>query len=377
MIRDRADTAGVAVLTAPLNIGWGRKARRPVTGSILVVGGGIAGRAVARVLARHGLGCTVVERRESVGRGMGVNCPATRCGRWASWASPPRRWPAAYLCDDGSTATAEGGCSSPWTRIASGARSGDRSACATATCWPHSHFPTAAMVEHARAVAARPTPAGRRGRAGGSAVAAALRLRDRRRRRRLGDAGGGRRRRPAPVVDDRVELAVRRRQPWRRLLDGVVRPGRDLPADPGRGGPRLRVRRPHPRWGHRGRPLLVGAGGRGFPDAGGAAVAQALDGGELHQASVDEVRLERWHNGRLVLIGDAAHATGPVWAQGVAMALEDAMVLGELLARPPQPSTGAESGPSSNGSGAPGSSTSSRQPTRCRGWPHCRGGYAT
>ena len=46
-----------------------------MTGSVLVVGGGIAGRAVARVLARHGLGCTVVERRESVGRGMGVNLP--------------------------------------------------------------------------------------------------------------------------------------------------------------------------------------------------------------------------------------------------------------------------------------------------------------
>ena len=26
MIRDRANAAGVAVLTAPLNIGWGRKA---------------------------------------------------------------------------------------------------------------------------------------------------------------------------------------------------------------------------------------------------------------------------------------------------------------------------------------------------------------
>ena len=52
-------------------------------------------------------------------------------------------------------------------------------------------------------------------------------------------------------------------------------------------------------------------------------------------AAVDEVRLERWHDGRLVLIGDAAHATGPVWAQGVAMALEDALVLGELLARTP------------------------------------------
>ena len=47
------------------------------------------------------------------------------------------------------------------------------------------------------------------------------------------------------------------------------------------------------------------------------------------------MRLEQWHHGRLVLIGDAAHATGPVWAQGVAMALEDALVLGELLALTP------------------------------------------
>jgi len=29
MIRDRADADGVALLTAPLNIGWGRKADRP------------------------------------------------------------------------------------------------------------------------------------------------------------------------------------------------------------------------------------------------------------------------------------------------------------------------------------------------------------
>ena len=46
-----------------------------MTGSVLIVGGGIGGRAAARVLARRGLGCTVLERRESVGRGMGVNLP--------------------------------------------------------------------------------------------------------------------------------------------------------------------------------------------------------------------------------------------------------------------------------------------------------------
>ena len=35
---------------------------------------------------------------------------------------------------------------------------------------------------------------------------------------------------------------------------------------------------------------------------------------------------------RVVLAGDAAHATAPVWAQGAALALEDALVLADLLA---------------------------------------------
>jgi 2-polyprenyl-6-methoxyphenol hydroxylase-like FAD-dependent oxidoreductase len=38
-----------------------------------------------------------------------------------------------------------------------------------------------------------------------------------------------------------------------------------------------------------------------------------------------------WHRGRVVLIGDAAHACPPTLAQGAAMALEDAEVLSELL----------------------------------------------
>jgi 2-polyprenyl-6-methoxyphenol hydroxylase-like FAD-dependent oxidoreductase len=38
-----------------------------------------------------------------------------------------------------------------------------------------------------------------------------------------------------------------------------------------------------------------------------------------------------WHAGGCVLIGDAAHACAPTLAQGGAMALEDALVLGELL----------------------------------------------
>jgi 2-polyprenyl-6-methoxyphenol hydroxylase-like FAD-dependent oxidoreductase len=63
-----------------------------------------------------------------------------------------------------------------------------------------------------------------------------------------------------------------------------------------------------------------------------AAIAAALDHpAELHYSPVAEVRCDRWALGRLVLIGDAAHAMGPVWAQGAALALEDALVLADLL----------------------------------------------
>ena len=38
-----------------------------------------------------------------------------------------------------------------------------------------------------------------------------------------------------------------------------------------------------------------------------------------------------WHRGRIVIIGDAAHANPPVLAQGAAMGIEDALVLAEEL----------------------------------------------
>jgi 2-polyprenyl-6-methoxyphenol hydroxylase-like FAD-dependent oxidoreductase len=50
-----------------------------------------------------------------------------------------------------------------------------------------------------------------------------------------------------------------------------------------------------------------------------------------YYSPIQEVRCEHWSNGRLVLIGDAAHAMGPIWAQGAALALEDALVLAELM----------------------------------------------
>jgi 2-polyprenyl-6-methoxyphenol hydroxylase-like FAD-dependent oxidoreductase len=52
----------------------------------------------------------------------------------------------------------------------------------------------------------------------------------------------------------------------------------------------------------------------------------------LHHSPLEEVRIPAWTRDRVVLVGDAAHATAPVWAQGAALALEDALVLADLLA---------------------------------------------
>ena len=39
---------------------------------------------------------------------------------------------------------------------------------------------------------------------------------------------------------------------------------------------------------------------------------------------------EKWHLGRVVLVGDAAHASSPMMGQGGCMAMEDACALGNL-----------------------------------------------
>jgi 2-polyprenyl-6-methoxyphenol hydroxylase-like FAD-dependent oxidoreductase len=65
----------------------------------------------------------------------------------------------------------------------------------------------------------------------------------------------------------------------------------------------------------------------------GEPMADLLDPAELevHSAPNEEVILDRWSRGMVVLIGDAAHATAPNMAQGAAMAVEDAIVLTESL----------------------------------------------
>jgi FAD-dependent urate hydroxylase len=63
-----------------------------------------------------------------------------------------------------------------------------------------------------------------------------------------------------------------------------------------------------------------------------ATLLAALDAAaNIHVSTIEEVALDRWVDGRVVLIGDAAHATSPNMAEGAAMALEDALVLTACL----------------------------------------------
>jgi FAD-dependent urate hydroxylase len=52
---------------------------------------------------------------------------------------------------------------------------------------------------------------------------------------------------------------------------------------------------------------------------------------QVHCSPVHWVAEERWHMGRVVLIGDAAHASSPMMGQGGSLAVEDAYVLAESL----------------------------------------------
>ncbi len=55
----------------------------------------------------------------------------------------------------------------------------------------------------------------------------------------------------------------------------------------------------------------------------------------------DRPRLRRWGDGPITMIGDAAHPMLPFLAQGAAMAIEDAAVLADCLAKTPDDTAGA------------------------------------
>jgi 2-polyprenyl-6-methoxyphenol hydroxylase-like FAD-dependent oxidoreductase len=51
----------------------------------------------------------------------------------------------------------------------------------------------------------------------------------------------------------------------------------------------------------------------------------------IHFAPIEEIATDTWVHGRIVLVGDAAHASSPNMAEGASMALEDANVLTNTL----------------------------------------------
>ena len=56
---------------------------------------------------------------------------------------------------------------------------------------------------------------------------------------------------------------------------------------------------------------------------------------QIHCSVVESLELPEWRRGRVLLIGDAAHASSPMMGQGGCMAVEDAAVLAELLETSP------------------------------------------
>src|SRR6202011_5125143 len=67
----------------------------------------------------------------------------------------------------------------------------------------------------------------------------------------------------------------------------------------------------------------------------GARVREYLDSLECDNqvicSAMEWMESDRWHSGRVVLVGDAAHASSPMMGQGGCMAMEDACVLAESL----------------------------------------------
>ena len=302
-----------------------------MTGSVLIVGGGIAGRATARVLAQHGLGCTVIEQHGSVSRGMGVNLPGNAVRALAELGVPAEAMP--------------GGL--PVRRREYRNRRGrllfavdeDRfwSGVGRPVCVRHGDLvdalalPEATTLEHVRAVQARSTSDG-----------VELHLEAVPSPRHFDfvvGADGVHSTMRDTLATDGLRPSPMTRSAWRFVGEN---PGVDCwTAWSGHDETFLLIPvaenlvygyAARTRGGDTGsdRSWLAQAA-EGFPEVVGAAVDLVLHNGELHHAAVDEVRQEQWHTGRLVLIGDAAHATGPIWAQGVALALEDALILGRLL----------------------------------------------
>ena len=107
---------------------------------------------------------------------------------------------------------------------------------------------------------------------------------------------------------------------------------------PGRAGSGVRVLADAPRRCHGPAPdersgQLQGPG-RDVPRKHLPLIQQQQDPARVIFVPVHEVRTPSSHQGRVAVIGDAAHAFSPLLAQGAAMAIEDAVALAESLADP-------------------------------------------
>jgi FAD-dependent urate hydroxylase len=67
------------------------------------------------------------------------------------------------------------------------------------------------------------------------------------------------------------------------------------------------------------------------------AIVEATPGELVGWATYDMPSVRRWHDDRMIVIGDAAHATSPSSGQGASMAIEDAVELGRCLRDRPEP----------------------------------------
>ena len=72
-----------------------------------------------------------------------------------------------------------------------------------------------------------------------------------------------------------------------------------------------------------------------FAEPATALLAGLAAAADIHVSTIEEVAVDGWAREHVVLIGDAAHATSPNMAEGAAMALEDALVLADCLRRIP------------------------------------------
>jgi 2-polyprenyl-6-methoxyphenol hydroxylase-like FAD-dependent oxidoreductase len=63
-----------------------------------------------------------------------------------------------------------------------------------------------------------------------------------------------------------------------------------------------------------------------------AYLAGLTDDSQLHSGPLEWVDVDRWESGRVLLVGDAAHAAPPHMGEGGSLAVEDAVVLAEELA---------------------------------------------